>query len=739
MQQLRNNILFIIIVLVFTYISTGQAREVNIYYNNEKANESLSPSIVDDEILVKANSLAEMFSINLKWIHAINTMELKTEELTIKMRQNSPLIQVGDRVVHSKNGMVDREGVKYIPLKPVLDALGFLVEYEVEDDDFFITQPESVITGMHWANDKQEIVLEMDELGAYRIDNSTDSEKILLEVENAVLSDDFVDDVSDKNFYVRFNRIENKTTLQIEINSRYPIPFHRDGNVAEKDGSLTLSFLPTIDSIQWKNDGLQIMGNGELKDPEMFYLDDPHRLVLDFPETMVTEFDKDAEKSPYINDISVSQYSRDPLTMRVVFELADEDIYLNQVQDRSKGDTLVYQQIEQTSLVDLTYGSNVIQFKTDREIEPQMFRLNDPERLVIDLFNVEMLENIPDEIKVDNNLIEKIRTSDFEQDRFRMVVDLKEKTGYDFVQKEANGVFEYEVLLQNSLKKIDIVEKEEYTNIEFDLSGETKHKIERLSESGDLKIDFSGLEGGISQDMLPDPQGIVRGISVEESESGSQEDSIIVSLEEYHGHESSFKEAEGIFQLSFSNKDFAAKGKIVILDPGHGGFDPGAVGPSGLTEKKVVLDIARRVKDYISGRVDQVFMTRNSDEFVSLRDRVKMANEVGTGIFVSIHANASTKRYSEGTEIYIAPGSNGISTPLGETIYEEVISEIDLKRRGLKQDNFYVIKNVEMPAVLMEVAFLSNPHEETLLSKSVFRGNAAQAIGRGILKYFEED
>jgi len=178
----------------------------------------------------------------------------------------------------------------------------------------------------------------------------------------------------------------------------------------------------------------------------------------------------------------------------------------------------------------------------------------------------------------------------------------------------------------------------------------------------------------------------------------------------------------------------------IIIDPGHGGFDPGAIGPSGLKEKDVALSISEKVFQDLKNTYENVAMTRTIDRFVSLRDRVEKANNLDARLFVSIHLNSSAYNHSRGTETYIAPGRTGKSLALANYIQGELVSSNDqLQDRGIKKDHFYVIKYTEMPAVLVEAAFISNPEEEKLLKDEEFKQQIAEAISRGIINFIEEE
>lgn len=174
-----------------------------------------------------------------------------------------------------------------------------------------------------------------------------------------------------------------------------------------------------------------------------------------------------------------------------------------------------------------------------------------------------------------------------------------------------------------------------------------------------------------------------------------------------------------------------------MIDPGHGGRDPGAVGIGGLQEKNVILPISRRVAALLEQNGVQAVMTRSDDRFISLRGRTDMASRARANLFVSIHANAiSLSR----------PDVNGVETyyyssgqRLAQTIHRSMLQSTGMRDRGVKRARFYVLRNTSMPAVLVEVGFVTGREDAPRLSDPRFRDQMAEAIARGILQYVQQN
>jgi N-acetylmuramoyl-L-alanine amidase len=215
--------------------------------------------------------------------------------------------------------------------------------------------------------------------------------------------------------------------------------------------------------------------------------------------------------------------------------------------------------------------------------------------------------------------------------------------------------------------------------------------------------------------------------------------------------------------------------RTIVLDPGHGGKDPGAIGPRGLKEKDVTLALARKIRPLLEAQGYTVLMTRETDVFVELHERTAFANQNKADLFISIHTNASRSRKVRGIETYFlgvaksreasetAMLENAISqqalsdlekilldltrtsnlrqsSVLAESIQENLFGGLSdsfrgIKNLGVKQASFYVLIGAQMPAALVETSFISNPAAEALLRNEDYRDTLARSILRGILGY----
>ncbi|NQT29837.1 MAG: N-acetylmuramoyl-L-alanine amidase [Candidatus Saganbacteria bacterium] len=182
-----------------------------------------------------------------------------------------------------------------------------------------------------------------------------------------------------------------------------------------------------------------------------------------------------------------------------------------------------------------------------------------------------------------------------------------------------------------------------------------------------------------------------------------------------------------------SGKDKSLKGKIIVIDPGHGGKDPGAFSYSGMAEKHFTLATAKKIAHHLKTAGATVYLTRTSDRTCRLQDIVAFANKVGADMFISIHYNYGYNRKFAGTETYYYTPR---SRKLALAIHQRLKNELKRKDRGLRRAMFYTIHHARMPAVLIEPVYISNKKEEKLAGSQNFQEKIAISVTRGVKSYF---
>ena len=321
-------------------------------------------------------------------------------------------------------------------------------------------------------------------------------------------------------------------------------------------------------------------------------------------------------------------------------------------------------------------------------------KLINPDRIFIDIMgSIAKLEDTSKQIKIDDGVIKTVRTAQFNQEITRVVFDLYQEAKYDL----------------------------------FSLIGPDRVVID---------IFKSGEKAAISETLPVKPK-----------------------------------------EKSAPGPEITGK-RVVIIDPGHGGKDPGAIGPTGLREKDVTLGIALYLEKLLKGAGISTYLTRSKDEFVYLENRTNFANQKNGFVFVSLHANSvlNHRPSAKGIETfvlsskYIGASARDVadrenrasrahpevdtdlaliiadleesanikySLDFAEIVQKKLVNHLKLEDRGVKQAPFVVLKGANMVAVLIEVAFISNPKEEKLLKNKEFKQKSAQALFEAIKYYIE--
>ncbi len=276
---------------------------------------------------------------------------------------------------------------------------------------------------------------------------------------------------------------------------------------------------------------------------------------------------------------------------------------------------------------------------------------------------------------------------------------------------------------------------------------------------------------------LSDPARLVIDVRGERQAQISRLETVVSAMPEHISQPKPEEQSPGTEKkTNLPKTPVISKIRRIVVDPGHGGHDPGAVGARGLQEKDVVLAIGLKLRDLLKEELAlDVVMTRSTDIFIPLEERTAIANKVGADLFVSVHANAAPNRAAAGIETYylnlaktdkvaqLAAKENGTSLEkvsvlqailfdlmanyklndsahLADEVQKFLHKKIrtgygDVKNLGVKQGPFYVLVGASMPSILVETAFLSNATEETRLNDPAYQVMVAEGILDGVRNY----
>jgi len=327
---------------------------------------------------------------------------------------------------------------------------------------------------------------------------------------------------------------------------------------------------------------------------------------------------------------------------------------------------------------------------TTGEVGYETIVLSNPTRVVVNLSEAWLSPNVARATDIDSRFAKKIRVGQFDKNTVRIVVETSVgKNNYD-VFSLTGGASPYRVVL-------------DFGNLEKGSSG--------------AKIKLP-----VQEPAATEPATAASSIPEEEADMGTLGE-------------------EPVYTPGLS-------GKKITIDPGHGGEDSGAIGPTGVTEKSITLRISKELQRILEAAGAKVFMTRTTDTEVSskhtaandieeLQARCDVANNSKSDVFVCIHMDSFSSGEAKGTSTYYYVKGTVASKRLADTVRTGILAQLGTDDRGTRSCNFYVLKHTNMPATLAEVAFVSNAGEEKFLNSDLGIKKAALGIFNGIKGFFD--
>ncbi|OUM98619.1 MAG: hypothetical protein BAA04_07190 [Firmicutes bacterium ZCTH02-B6] len=493
-------------------------------------------------------------------------------------------------------------------------------------------------------------------------------------------------------------------------------------------------------------------------EPRAMYLPDPDRLVIDLPDaTLSTGWRTMPVDNVVMHQLRVSSEEGG---VRLVADLTGPTGYTLLPADGHPG--FIVRLNHQLRSLAATPTGGAISLEavvTGGPVAYQAFALREPWRLVVDLLEVTVPAAF--DLPIDSPVVQSGRVSQFRQDAVRVVLELREPINWP--QGGVSGIVHPDpdgrliVLLDTELGRaisapprvelsngLDYVAFSRLGDMELVLvqgRGPLEAEIRRLRDPERIVLDFPGVlvERSLGP-LAPAESAVVAAVRAGQATPSTGR--VVVETRQVAEHQVVFSEDRTRAVLSVRPSQLG--GRTVVVDPGHGGRDPGAIGPGGTQEKDVNLAIALELARYLEQAGARVVLTRDRDVYVDLATRTRLANALQADAFISIHSDAiGAGRTASGTGTFYhpAPGEapdRSMSGRLGEAVQREVLAAIGLPDRGVRQRAFYVLLHTEMPAVLVEVAFIDNPAEEKLLTDPEFQRRTAAGIAQGVLRFFAD-
>ncbi len=488
---------------------------------------------------------------------------------------------------------------------------------------------------------------------------------------------------------------------------------------------------------------------------ETMFLQDSNKLVIDIIDSKLSlENTKDTPGTIEINDsiigkIQYSQFSKEPSITRIV-------ITLNQVVDHNilltndgKNMAISFGNKVKSITKEVIDGNEAIVVYGTSEAKINFMKLKNPERIVIDLMDSVLEGSTYYSYDFDLGFVKGVRVSQFNVDNnyspmdqiVRIVLDIKD------------GIADPNVKVDTYEDKIVIYpEKSFWENISYISEGaskiltinnlvETNYSVNHEQGSKWIEVTVPTENIELNEGILSIKDGLIDEIQVIKDE---METKIFIKFRKSVEYILLSREFDSKVSLMIMKDENAnTSDRLIVIDAGHGGKDPGATSVNKRKEKDLNLSISLKLNDALEAKGYNTIMTRDKDEFIDLYERARIANDNYADVFVSIHGNAHDNKSISGIQVLYCPATQSEKKEVDQHPFAKIIMDELLKATGaadkgiIQRPNLVVLRETKMPSVLVETGFLSNAAEENLLFTEDYQYKIVDAIIKGIEKYFE--
>lgn len=504
-------------------------------------------------------------------------------------------------------------------------------------------------------------------------------------------------------------------------------------------------------------DAMLHYSTARLMEPDRLVFDLDHSLLL-VNDEKILQPDKTvrvtAPDNQIISAVRSSQFDVNPNVVRLVLDLK-QDIGHQVTFDGASGEMVI-------RLVNYVEDVRFERFNTREMIviegnqvaNHNIMHLENPRRLVIDVKDSVLN---PSRYIVNRNIggrvADRVRISEFKPDDHyeaddkivRVVVDLnRELSRDDLYIREENGILM--VHLEGEPDSGYRYEETGWTTSRLTFFGKERtayHLVEEID--GELiQVTMPADNMNIPFQLLDVGDPLVEFIQITETDQPNELKANIHLKPGVELQQGRYNDVRDLV-LEFSNRDLKYREKLIVIDPGHGGRDPGAISPNlKMMEKDVVLEVAKEAQRLLEAAGFRTYMTRTDDTYVSLQDRAGVANQLRADLFISIHSNAAPRSDLKGVETLYYPSEKNPddfrdNRFLAEIFQTEMVRTLGSESHRINaRDKLVVLRETKMPAIITEIGFKTNLEEERLLATSEYRRLAAQGVSRSVIRYFEE-
>lgn len=651
------------------------AEPVNLVINGEKINPSIPPVILFNQTLVPTRSVFEKLGADVSWNQDKMEATIKSQSINLVLKPDSTFAIV--------NGKEEKLGLPaeiinnniMIPLRFVSEKLGMKVEWENSTRTVKITKNSPEVSG---------------DINVESVNYISDG-SVKITANNEITSYNKGELHSPERIYIDING----AILNNSVKSSVVV----DSELISKIRSAQNKISPNVTRVAV-----------ELKKKSIYkidYSDDKKSLIISFGQT---------SSQPNIKIGNVDDYGS----------------FNSHLGDNNK--VSLTKEFDKAGLI----------ITMDSSQTYNVSRLTNSDEIAIDISNAKFSQDAY-EIQTSNETIKSLKCMAINDGKGRIILGVVGQPQYQVFQ-EPNKLSIY--VFKPQYKNIRYSYQGEYSKI--DLEGQNISNNITVSDNGSKKIVLSMPSNltDIGNGIMEINDSLVRSIEIGEIEGNN---TIITINQNYDGKlyiETKYEGANTVIYLKTTEDTNKADDEyVVVIDAGHGGKDTGAVYKENyaikLAEKDVNLDIELRLNRLLKEKGIKTVMTRDKDVFIELKERANIANRINADLFVSIHSNSINSPSYAGTMTLYYPdddNSTGISSKgFAEIVQKELIGTLKtIDRKIIPRPNLVVLNSTNMPAVLAEIAFISNKDDREKLSSNEFKETAAKALCTSIMKALEK-
>lgn len=685
---------------------------LNTVVNGKKVKLGKAPFLSNGRAYVPISYIKTAFGVEAKYDKNKSLVSIGVAQVAATQQNSSKAkgIYILGKKMDEEFVPIIRENRVMIPLRPIGEGLGYDVVWNIKTQTMSLRKDGQA---MAFVINRNKAVVNSKEVGM-------DAKTIMVNG-RAFVPLTFIEKHIDYEFFY------DKAVNKLEVTAKKPpvvIAKVQDIKFDESGGFPQLDIIAD-NPIEYKS----------------FTMENPDRMVIDIMNAVAdTEFEAKSIDKDEILRVRIGQFSINPNITRVVVDLKDQKKAKIVQSSDKKSVSVVYANLIQPVTIAKEGFSDVVTIKGSKAIDSMVTKLGDPERIVIDVQGA-VLEGTEQTLEATSSVVKSVRTGQFEVGTARIVLDVETNVFYD-VRSEDNvtkiyisdmpySFMGYDKYYNSSFVYLNPGEESVY-NASFD----EKHRVLKVEIERDIEFDKDEFE--INDNLL---ESIKLGKEKRGDQIFTQAEFKLKDKVEFELISPTITKLVK-FKLKYVPK--IASDILVVIDPGHGGKDPGAKGVDGSTfEKSLNLDVAKRLEEKLNSLGFKTIMTRTDDTYTTLQQRTDLANQNYGDFFMSIHFNAFVSK-TQGIETLYYPNS----TTEGYTInnkdmagifQQELIKTLERPSRGVvPRPNLYVLNKTKMPAILAELGFITNKDELAQIKKESYRDKAANALAASIVRYYKD-